>query len=110
MLSVAPDTFQEEPGQKPRIPSSYAIRSCIDASHHMCEMFAMIATRMPTPPLFRYAYPIDAPHILQVRNSGMPILVYANKGDLPGSLTPQDCADELGLTRLNKEQTPWHIE
>ncbi|CAN0219476.1 unnamed protein product [Pylaiella littoralis] len=46
----------------------------------------------------------------KVRNSGMPILVYANKGDLPGSLTPQDCADELGLTRLNKEQTPWHIE
>lgn len=48
--------------------------------------------------------------ISQVKSSGMPILVYANKGDLPGSVSPQECADELGLTGLNNEQTPWHIE
>lgn len=48
--------------------------------------------------------------LFQVQSSGMPILVYANKGDLPGSLSPQQCADELGLTGLNEEQTPWHIE
>lgn len=73
-------------------------------------MFTIIATRNPTPTLFVLGQPVHAPHILQVQNSGMPILVYANKGDLPGSLSPQECADELGLTGLNEEQTPWHIE
>ncbi|CAM9737484.1 unnamed protein product [Ectocarpus fasciculatus] len=46
----------------------------------------------------------------KVQNSGMPILVYANKGDLPGSMSRQECADELGLSGLDDEQTPWHIE
>ncbi|CAM9184688.1 unnamed protein product [Scytosiphon promiscuus] len=46
----------------------------------------------------------------KVKNSGMPILVYANKGDLPGSMSPEECADELGLSVLNNDRTPWHIE
>lgn len=55
-------------------------------------------------------FPVIVSKLLQVKSSGMPILVYANKGDLPGSVSPQECADELGLTGLNNEQTPWHIE
>ncbi|CAM9471901.1 unnamed protein product, partial [Ascophyllum nodosum] len=45
----------------------------------------------------------------KVQSSGLPLLVYANKGDLPGAMSAQECADELGLGGLDSDRNPWHI-
>lgn len=45
----------------------------------------------------------------QPDNAGTPILVYANKQDLPGAKDPQEVARILGLTELSSSHT-WHVQ
>lgn len=42
-------------------------------------------------------------------NAGTPILVYANKQDLPGAKDPQEVARILGLTELSSNHS-WHVQ
>lgn len=42
-------------------------------------------------------------------NSGVPILVFANKQDLPGAKDPKEIARILGLTELNPGHL-WHVQ
>jgi hypothetical protein len=36
------------------------------------------------------------------------LLFYANKMDLPGAMTPDECMDELGLDKIRDK--PWQIK
>eukprot|EP00903_Cladosiphon_okamuranus_P017669 g16270.t1 len=81
--------------------------------HYFCDVHAIIFVVDSTDRVRMCVAKEELEEVLrhnEVKSSGMPILVYANKGDLPGSVSPRECADELGLTELNNEQTPWHIE
>ncbi|KAJ1452632.1 ADP-ribosylation factor family-domain-containing protein [Pelagophyceae sp. CCMP2097] len=42
-----------------------------------------------------------------VKETNIPILFFANKMDLPGSMTPEECATILELDRI--QSRPWHI-
>ena len=41
-------------------------------------------------------------------NDDIPILVLANKPDLPQAMKPADVAQKLGLNELSKRQ--WHVQ
>eukprot|EP01038_Epipyxis_sp_PR26KG_P004769 gene4769-6690_t len=43
----------------------------------------------------------------EIRNVRIPILFFANKMDLAGSMTPEECLDELALDQLHDKE--WHI-
>eukprot|EP00904_Undaria_pinnatifida_P001826 jgi/Undpi1/11644/HiC_scaffold_36.g13939.m1 len=81
--------------------------------HYFCDVHAIIFVVDSTDRVRMCVAKEELEEVLrnnEVRASGLPILVYANKGDLPGSMTPHECANELGLSGRDDEQTPWHIE
>ena len=43
----------------------------------------------------------------EIQNSPAPILLFANKMDLPGAMTPQECMEELALDNIKAK--PWRI-
>jgi ADP-ribosylation factor-like protein 6 len=42
-----------------------------------------------------------------IKSKNIPVLFFANKIDIPGSLTPDQCMDELDLYKIREK--PWHI-
>jgi len=42
-----------------------------------------------------------------MRQSTMPLLIFCNKMDLPGALTPAECVESLELEKIRDR--PWHI-
>jgi ADP-ribosylation factor-like protein 6 len=42
-----------------------------------------------------------------IKGARIPLLFFANKMDMPGSLTPDMCAEELELARVRDK--PWHM-
>ncbi|CAM9548811.1 unnamed protein product [Hapterophycus canaliculatus] len=81
--------------------------------HYFCDVNAIIFVVDSTDRVRMCVAKEELEEVLrhnEVKTSGMPILVYANKGDLPGSMSPQECAEELGLNGLNNEHITWHIE
>ena len=42
-----------------------------------------------------------------IKSKTIPVLFFANKIDIPGSLTPDQCMDELDLYKIREK--PWHI-
>ena len=42
-----------------------------------------------------------------IKSKNIPVLFFANKIDIPGSLTPDQCMDELDLYKIRDK--PWHI-
>mmetsp|Transcript_22913 Transcript_22913/g.23563 ORF Transcript_22913/g.23563 Transcript_22913/m.23563 type:complete len:188 (-) Transcript_22913:32-595(-) len=42
-----------------------------------------------------------------IRDSSIPIIFFANKMDIPGAMTPEECMEELELHEIRGK--PWHI-
>jgi len=42
-----------------------------------------------------------------VSSKPLPIIIFANKMDIPGALTPLECSQQLELERISDR--PWHI-
>ena len=42
-----------------------------------------------------------------IANTNCPIIFFANKMDIPGALTPEECMEELQLDKIRDK--PWHI-
>ena len=42
-----------------------------------------------------------------IKSSRCPVLFFANKMDVSGALTPEECMEELGLDKIRDK--PWHI-
>jgi signal recognition particle receptor subunit beta len=44
----------------------------------------------------------------ELRN--LPILIFANKQDLPNALTSNEIKEKLNLSKLDQMQTKWHVQ
>lgn len=42
-----------------------------------------------------------------IRDTSIPIIFFANKMDIPGAMTPEECMEELELHEIRGK--PWHI-